>query len=61
MTTPKAPEVLQEEALNCLSHWRKVDKVATINKGDHEAKKIEYRARKNLRTAADNLPEVPHV
>ena len=58
MTTPKAPEVLKAEALTLIRQWRSADKIATVNKGDFAAKKLEYKYRKHLRTAADNLSEV---
>ena len=60
MTTQKTPETLQKEALTVLVQWRSADKNATVKKGDHDAQKIEYKCRKNLRTAADNLTGVKH-
>lgn len=59
MTPKKSPEVLQKEALTVLVQWRGADKESVADKGNDGKKRAEYRLRKHLRTAADNLAEVP--
>lgn len=59
MTAKKSEEVLQKEALTVLVQWRGADRRAVVSKSDTD-KRIEYQARKNLRTAADNLTGVKH-
>ena len=55
MPQTKPTEDLKREALNVLNNWRKCDKEAIA---DRSKQRFEYNARKNLRTAADNLGEV---
>ncbi len=57
MAQNKPTDELKSEALKVLKHWRKCDKEAIV---DPSMKRIEYKARNNLRTAADALTEAHH-
>ncbi len=58
MPQKKSPDQLKDEALTVLVQWRGADTLAVADKGDSEKQRAEYKCRKHLRTAADNLSEV---
>lgn len=57
MPQNKPTEDLKREALTVLKQWRAADKEAIA---DPSLKRVEYKCRNNLRTAADNLTEAHH-
>ena len=57
MSQNKPTDDLKREALCQLKYWRECDKEAIA---DTTKKRFEYKARNNLRTAADALTEAHH-
>jgi hypothetical protein len=58
--TEPAPEhtgTPAEKAVRTLVDWRHKDRAHIANKADRDAQRAEYRARQDLRGAADNLSE----
>lgn len=59
MIHQKDPQDAKEKVIVAVVNWRQADRKAVANKRDDNAQRAEYKERRNLRVAADELGGTP--